>query len=148
MKVKDPPGNVWRVTRRWLPWRRRLPAKQALDRRAWDVLSTSDFGLDGPLGLALLAISVIIFMPGLILLIVAGLEFLALVLLLPIAVLARMAFSSRWHVEVRMGFTSWHEEPAGNWSEAGERIATLADDIEQGYLPPPTLVNEPPPEPF
>lgn len=93
------------------------------------------------------AVSLVIATPGLILLVLAGLELLALVLFLPIIALARVAFGRHWHVEVRRGFTSWHEEPAGRWPATRERIAELAGSIEQGHLPPPTLMNESSPEP-
>jgi hypothetical protein len=141
MKVADPDGNIWRVTRRWLPWRRRFPARGALNRRGIDLGGFGGADLDGAFGLAVAVVALFIALPGLILLILVGIELLALLALLPLAILARILIGRTWYVEVRKGFASWHEEPAGRWTKTGERIAKLANDIEQGYLPPPTLVR-------
>lgn len=101
MKVKDPSGQTWRVTRRWVPWRRRLKG----------VLSSMPDGAGGfgddPVSLVLGVIFLIIMIPFLVLAFVAALELLLLLLVIPFALLARALFGQHWTVEARRGFHIW-----------------------------------------
>ncbi|MDP2773704.1 MAG: hypothetical protein Q8O61_09110 [Nocardioides sp.] len=75
MKVKDPSGQTWRVTRRWVPWRRRLKG----------FLSNMPTGPglgDDPVSLVIGVIFLVIMIPFFILALVAALELLLLLLLL------------------------------------------------------------------
>jgi hypothetical protein len=134
VKVTDPEGNTWRVSRRWVPWRRRL--KGALD-SAPDMPS---FG-DDPISFVLGVIFLIIMIPFLILFVVAGLELLLLLLVLPFAVLGRMLFGRHWKVEVRRGFTVEHEVDAGDWRSSATVIQDLADLLRQGRPVAPGTVD-------
>lgn len=132
--MRDPQGQVWRVTRRWVPWRRRL--KDSLD-------SAPDLPFDGlgddPISAIVGIVLLIILLPFLVLALVAGLELLLILLVLPFAVLARVLFGKHWHVEVRRGFTPVHEVEAGDWQASGLKIHELAGLLERGDTVPQTL---------
>lgn len=134
MKVRDPHGQTWRVTRRWVPWRRKL--KGALD-------SVPDVGATGlgddPISMIVGLVLLVLLLPFLVLAFVAAIELLLVLLLLPVAVLGRVLLGRHWTVEVRRSFTPFHEEPAGSWSDAGQRIAAISAMIAEGRLPPHTL---------
>ena len=132
--MQDPTGQTWRVTRRWVPWRRRL--KGALD--AVPDLPVSGLG-DDPVSAVIAIIFLVILLPFLLLALVAGLELLLLLLVLPFAVLARMAFGRHWTVEARRGFTIWWETEAGSWQVSGIRIHDVAAAIGRGDVPPRTV---------
>ena len=92
--IEDPDGQLWRVTRRWVPWRRR----RWRDVRPPDLRDTL-FVPDDSAGLVLLlvvAIGVVLATPLLVPLILAAELLLALV---PFAVLGRMALGRHWYVE-------------------------------------------------
>ncbi|MFD1246643.1 hypothetical protein ACFQ3F_02470 [Nocardioides ginsengisoli] len=133
MKVRDPEGRTWRVTRRWVPWRRRLKAP---DSGPLDGLN----GLgDDPVSAVIGIFLLILALPFIILALVVAAEFLLLLLLIPFAALARVAFGAHWTIEARRGFTIWWDAPSGGWRESGERIAAVAQAIERGELPPRTV---------
>ncbi|HEY9566391.1 MAG TPA: hypothetical protein VIR30_21720 [Nocardioides sp.] len=124
MKVRDPQGNTWRVTRRWVPWRRRF-GSDALD---WAPDSMfDDF------------VWFVLAIPFLVLAVIFGLELLLLLAVLPFAILGRVAFGRHWTVEARKGFTPWFEIAAGGWNDSGNRITQIAEAIQRGALPPRTL---------
>jgi hypothetical protein len=126
VKVQDPSGRTWRVTRRWLPWRRRT--------QGWD----TSWGWDASPDLAdgvVLAILLFLLAPFLLLAIFVATELLLLLLLLPLAVLARLALGRQWTVEARRGFTLVWDTPAGDWQESDIRIHEVADAIRRGELP-------------
>jgi hypothetical protein len=125
VKVTDPAGNTWRVSRRWVPWRRRL--KGALD----DAPDLPSLG-DDPISMVLGVVFLVIAIPFLVLAVVAGLELLLLVLVLPFAVLGRVLFGRHWHVEVRRGFTVEHEVDGGGWRSSATMIQDLAEQLRQG----------------
>lgn len=122
MKVRDPEGQTWRVTRRWVPWRRHA---RSID-TSW---SFGDIDVDDSLliGIALFFLAPIILLT----LLVAG-EFLLLLLLLPAAVLARTLFGKEWTVEARRGYRVWWDAPAGDWKASGQRIRDVAEAIRRG----------------
>jgi hypothetical protein len=134
VKVRSPDRTVWRVRRRWVPWRRRL--RGALD-------SAPDLGVrplgDDPISAIIEIVVLIIMLPFIVLALVAGLEFLLALVLLPFAVLGRVIFGQHWTVEARRGWKPSWEAPSGDWQESGLRIHAVADAIHRGQLPPHTL---------
>ena len=134
MKVKDPSGQTWRVSRRWVPWRRRV-------RGAFDWLPNLPGG-DDPISMVLSAIMLFLFLPVILLAVVAGLEMLLVLLVLPFALLGRMIFGRHWTIEARLDWTPVWEESAGSWSQSGRAIQDVATAIRQGHLPPRNLRPE------
>ncbi|MCW2814884.1 MAG: hypothetical protein JWN84_2339 [Nocardioides sp.] len=134
MKVSDPTGQPWRVSRRWVPWRRRL--------KGW-LGETFGWmgGGDDPLSIILF---VVLGIPFFIVLALAVAELLLLLLVLPFALLARVLLGRHWVVEARKGWRTWWEEPSGDWSTSGLRIRDVAAQIERGDLP---VQNVDPPAP-
>ncbi|QIX25875.1 hypothetical protein ncot_04125 [Nocardioides sp. JQ2195] len=133
MKVRDHTGQTWRVTRRWVPWRRRLKGFV-------DAGPNLPSGLgDDPISLVIGLIGLIIMLPFVILALVAGLELLLVLLVLPFAILGRVLLGRHWTVEARKGFRPWSEVKAGGWSDSRQKIQDLAAAIERGDVPPRTL---------
>ena len=138
MKSTDPAGVTYSVTRRWMPWRRRIKELDAPD--------TGGFGdvgglADDPVGLVLLGVfallALVLLLPGLLLLLGVAIETALLLALLPVAVLGRSAFGMPWEVEVRNtgGGVVWpvvHTEQVKGWGASGVRIADLAEEIRLG----------------
>ncbi|MBM0124685.1 hypothetical protein [Pimelobacter simplex] len=143
MKVVDPDGRTWRVTRRWLPWR---PRRRALGP------SLSFDMVDGPLGFVVALVFGLVILPVLSFVLLSGGELVLLVLLLPVVTVARMAFGKRWWIEARLGYQPHWEEEVGDWRESGARIHAVAAAIERGDAPMQTLGSgEPevrPPTPY
>lgn len=134
MKIQDPHGQTWRVTRRWVPWRRRL-------RGAWEKMPDLPTG-DDPISMVLTVVILVLALPVLLLALIAGLEFLLVLLLLPFAILARVLFGQHWTIEARNGFTPVWEAPAGSWAESRRAIQDVATAIQQGQLPPRNITRE------
>jgi hypothetical protein len=134
VKVQDPTGQTWRVTRRWVPWRRRL--KGVLS----DLPTGPGLG-DDPVSMVIGVIFLIILIPFLVLALVAALELLLLLLVIPFALLARALFGQHWTVEARRGFHIWYDEPAGDWQASGVRIHALADALRHGDIPPSNVTD-------
>lgn len=133
VKVTSPDGRTWRVTRRWVPWRRRLKG-------SLDAMPDLPVGLgDDPVSVVIGLVLLVLLLPFLLLVLVAGLELLLLLLVLPFAVLGRALFGRHWTVEVRHGFRPWWEVEAGDWQAASVRIHELADAIRRGDVPERTL---------
>lgn len=135
MKVTDPSGQTWRVSRRWLPWRRRASKKDV------DPLDAIDFVDADPASWAVAAVFffLALLLPVVLLAVLVAVELLLLLALLPFAVLARVLFGRHWRVELRRGWTPWHEEEAGGWQASGLRIHDLAADLRRGAIPVRTL---------
>lgn len=133
VKVEDPSGQVWRVSRRWVPWRR----------GRWQDVGPGDpsgLGLalpDDPAGLVLVIVVVLIAVLGPFLLVPIFLaaELLLLLLLVPFAVVGRVVLGRRWCVELRRGWSPWAEHPAGDWRASTVRIHEMADAVRRGQLP-------------
>jgi hypothetical protein len=125
VRVRDPQGQVWRVSRRWVPWRRRL--------KGWlgETFSWLTIG-DDPVSLVLL---VVVGIPFLLVAVLALAELLLLLLVLPFALLLRVAFGRHWVVEVRRGFRIWWEDDGGDWRASGTRLHDLAAAIGRGDVP-------------
>lgn len=132
MKVSDPTGQTWRVSRRWVPWRRRL--------KGWLPEAASLGGFDVPIiGVILF---VLIGIPVLIAITLALVELLVLVVVFPFALLVRVLFGRHWVVHARKGFTIWWEADGGDWQASGLRVAEVAAGIERGELPEKTVDPE------
>ena len=131
MKVTDPGGQPWRVTRRWVPWRRRL--KGTLGNLP-DIFS-SGLG-DDPVSLVIGAVLLVLALPFLLLALVAGLELLLLLLVFPFALLVRVVLGQHWTVEARRGFRIHWQDEAGDWQASGSRIHDVSAAIERGEIPP------------
>ena len=127
MKIVTPAGETYRVHRRVLPWRRRIREKPD-----WDLASSFDVpDVDhlGVLGAILLVIGIIIALPIIVLAFLVVGELLLLLLLLPLFVLARVAFRKPWIVEVTRKRKVVHAEAVVGWGAAGERARMLADEL-------------------
>ncbi|WP_418060052.1 hypothetical protein [Pimelobacter simplex] len=135
MKVRDPEGQTWRVTRRWVPWRRRL---KGVDADTGPLDWGNGLG-DDPISAVLAIVLLIIALPFILLGLFVALEFLLLLLLVPFATLVRVAFGAHWTIEARRGFSIWWDAPSGSWGESGRRIQDVARAIEEGDLPPRTV---------
>jgi hypothetical protein len=130
VKVTSPDGQTWRVTRRWVPWRRRL--KGSTDLVPDLPAGWGDDGISAVIGFVLL-------LPFLLLALVTGLEVLVLLVVFPIALLGRVLLGRHWTIELRRGFRPWWEEETGAWSAAGIRIHEVADAVRRGEVPAQTL---------
>lgn len=133
-------GTSWRVTRRWVPWRRRARGAS----KVWDLVpSVPGGGGDDPISGAITLIILVIFAPVILvalgLTIVAAIEFAVLFALIPVIALGRVIFGRHWIIEVRRGFEPYYEMHAGNWKQSGDRIRRIAEAISRGDLPPHTL---------
>lgn len=133
MKTTDPEGQVWRVSRRWVPWRRRGAHPADMPFGDLDFGGPTEFIIGLVLALAL---------PFILALVFVSVEFLLLFALMPIAVAVRMIWGKAWSVEVRKGFTPWHEEVAGTWAQSSALINSLRDNIASGSIPPNTLARK------
>lgn len=140
MKVTDPEGQVWRVSRRWLPWRVRL--RDLRDHAPNPISGGGDIDdlLVGILfWVAFLVIAAVV--PIVLSLLFLPLEVLALVIVLPLAVIGRITFGRKWHVELRRGWRPWTEVEAGRWREATLTIHQLADAVRRGDIPASTIAT-------
>jgi hypothetical protein len=135
VKVQDPSGDAWRVSRRWVPWRRRL--KGQVDSIP-DVPLLDGLG-DDPISVIVAVVALVLLAPFIVVVIVAGAEFLLLLLLLPFAILGRMLLGRHWTVEVRRGWRPWWETAAGDWQASTLKINDVADAIRSGQVPPQTI---------
>lgn len=131
MKVIDPQGRTWRVSRRWMPWRR----KAHLD--DWGLTPSHHGGGlgDDPISMIIGLVLLILFIPLAVLAFIVALEMLLLLLLLPFAILGRMLFGRHWRVEVREGWQFAWEFEAGGWSGSGRMIEHVAEGLRVGMPP-------------
>lgn len=133
MKVNDPTGHEWRISRRWIPWRRRSVS---------DAVEPEPEG--APFVVILLAVAVLYFIPVVLLAVVVAAPLLVLLLAVPAALLLRVPFDKDWLVELRRGPEPWTEVTAGGWDGTARRIDQLADAVRRGDIPPRTLGTDPP----
>lgn len=136
VKVKAPNGQTWRVSRRWVPWRRRL--KGASEYLPGPNLPSGD----DPISMVITVIMLVLFLPILLVVLLSGIELLLVLLVLPFAVLGRVLFGQEWTIEARHGWIPWWEAKAGDWRASGQAIRDVATAIEKGVLPPGNLVLE------
>jgi hypothetical protein len=139
VKVRAPGGQVYRVTRRWVPWQRK---SRRLSLDGFELPISPPSG-DDPISAILMVLWLIIALPIIVVVIavvlLTGIELLLLLAVLPFAIGARVVFGRHWTVEVRRGFTPIHEEPAGSWRASGVHIRALAEQIQAGRVPARTL---------
>lgn len=143
MKVRTPAGQVYRVTRRWVPWQRK---SRRLSLDGFEIPIGPPSG-DDPISAILLVIWLVLAVPIIAIVVVVmlltGIELILLLAILPFAVGARVVFGRHWTVEVRHSFTPIHEERSGGWTASGVRIRELAREIESGNVPADTLATQP-----
>lgn len=134
MKVTSPAGETVHVRRRWLPWRRRNDGKPK-----WD---TADIPMGGDdiISMIVIGLVAVLVFPIVVGLLLFGIELLLLIALLPVFVLARIAFGMTWMIEVTSGHawasTLLHAEKVKGWTDSGVRIHDLAVAIESGRALP------------
>ncbi|GAA1244565.1 hypothetical protein GCM10009633_17060 [Janibacter melonis] len=136
MKVVDPQGRTWRVSRRWVPWRRRTRVMGP------EVPSSTGLG-DDPISMIIGLVLLVLFVPVLITALLVAVELLLLLLLVPFVVLGRVLLGRQWRVEVREGWTPVWDTEAGDWARSGRAISEIAQVLQQGRAPWPS----PPPQP-
>lgn len=94
---------------------------------------------DDPVSVVLAVVALVLLLPFIVLVLVAGAEFLLLLVVLPFAILGRVVLGRHWTVEVRRGWRPWWEVQAGDWQSSSVRIHEIADAVRRGDLPPQTL---------
>lgn len=129
MKVSDPSGQTWRVTRRWVPWRRRVR-----DVPDTGLNGSLDFG-DDLVSIIVVALVAIVVLPFVVLGLLAGIELVLIVVVLPFALVGRVFFGHAWSIEARRGWRFVHEESVGSWNDSTVRITELAEEIRRGQMP-------------
>ncbi|WP_147384871.1 hypothetical protein [Nocardioides cavernaquae] len=137
MKVRDPDGQTWRVSRRWLPWRRSVRNKDDIGLELPTDVGGDDFGLS----LIFFAVVFVLFLVAPIVLVIffAAFEVVLLLVLMPFAVLGRVVFGRHWHVELRRGWRAWTEIDAGEWRGSAMKIHEIADAVRRGEIPARTI---------
>lgn len=162
-KVVDPTGVTWRVTRRWYPWRRNLSLRDFLttdpknetetetateDAEPTATSSEPDLPKNVVLNVLFLLLGVVVwivmgvgkvlFYTGVIaLFLVASLiELVLALLIMPVAVLLRLAGMVRWPIEIVRAGKHFVTEHAGDFGAAGALRDRLSEDIGAGRPPP------------
>ncbi len=126
MRVHDGQGTRWTVRRRWLPWRRRTSVPDWGS--GFGDLSLGDDPISAIIGLVVL----VLMLPVLVLALVVGLEFLLLLLLVPVWVVVRAVFGVPWILVVRRDRKVVHEEAVRGWRAAADRIEEIGTTLADG----------------
>jgi hypothetical protein len=130
VKVTDPDGQTWRISRRWVPWRARLrDVSEAAEETAFFAGDPADIAI----WICVFLISVLA--PIVLSVLFLPLEIALVALVLPFAVLGRVLFGRTWRVEVRRDWKPWHEFLAGDWQTSTLKIHETADQIRRGDIP-------------
>lgn len=159
-KVVDPTGVTWRVNRRWYPWRRNFSLRDFLTTTPSDAADQGAgteaaaapeeptlprnvvlkvlFLLMGVVVWIVLGVGKVIFYTAVIVLfLVASLvELLLALLIMPIAVVLRLAGMARWPIEISRGGKHFATEHAGEFGAAGVLRDQVSGDIAAGTPPP------------
>ncbi len=146
MRVTDPDRQTWHVSRRWVPWRRRvrvpdLPVAGILfdldeeDRSARGSGGHPLGGDDDLVTLLLRVAGLVLVVPVVVLTLLAVAEVLLVLLALPVAVTGRVLLGRHWVVEVRAGHEPVWETDAGDWACSGRTIREVAAALERGECP-------------
>lgn len=125
MKVVTPAGEKYRVRRKWLPWRRKAKTD------ALDWLNMPDLG-DDPISMIIMAI---IMVPLVVILVIFLGEFLLLLLIFPLVMIARAIFGKPWTIEVTEKGNLRAAEQIKGWSASHDRIQEIAKLLRTGGLP-------------
>ena len=128
MKVEDPAGEIWRIKRRWLPWRPRLREG------AFDLGTHVSDVADGPLLLFLLGLVLI---PVAVVLAVFVAEIALVLLVLSLLTFGRSIFIGRWPIEIFRGKALVHVESVRGWADSRRRMLDMADGVRLGSPPVP-----------
>lgn len=132
MKVVGFWGLHWRVSRRWLPWRRKARFDDPGNSGVVPVFDDPILG----------TVALVLALPALVLAVVVALELLLLLLVLPVVVLGRIVLGRRWRVEVRRERSLVWEGEAGTWAQSGQLIRRVAQDVQRGTSDIPWLQKE------
>ncbi|WP_446666813.1 hypothetical protein [Flexivirga sp. B27] len=124
MKAVTPTGERYRVRRKWLPWRRKARAKDM------DWFDIPDLG-DDPISLIIFGI---ILLPLIVILMIFLGEFLLLLLIFPLVMIARAVFGTPWTIEVSHKRRLVAAEKVKGWRASRDRIRRLAKVIEAGTV--------------
>lgn len=156
-KVVDPAGVTWRVSRRWYPWRRNFSLRDFLtsEPKAEPAAPAEPVKADEPdlpknivgkvlfllLGVVVwivVGVSKVVFYTGVVVLFLAIslVELVLALLIMPIAVLLRLAGMARWPIEIGRGGKHFTTRHAGDFGAAGALRDRLAEDIAAGTPPP------------
>lgn len=122
MKAVTPTGEKYRVRRKWLPWRRKAKAGDT------DWLNTPDLG-DDPISMIVMCILLV---PLVVLLVIFLGEFLLLLLIFPLVMIARAIFGKPWTIGVTRKRNLVTAEKVKGWRASHARIRQLAKLIESG----------------
>lgn len=125
MKVVAPTGEKYRVRRKWLPWHRKAKLK---DMDWFDVPDLDD----DPISLIIMAV---ILVPLIVLLVIFLGEFLLLLLVFPLVMIARSIFGKPWTIEVTEKRQLRASEQVKGWRASRERIRAMAKLLETGGIP-------------
>lgn len=125
--VLDPEGVKWTVRRRWLPWR---PRRKMPD--DWGFGDTSLTDGDDIISIVLNIALVVLLIPALVLALLVAAEFLLLLLLLPLWVLARSLFGTPWIIVIRRDHKVVGEEAVRGWGATNARIDQIKSFIASG----------------
>jgi hypothetical protein len=108
--------------------------------RPWDLTQAAfDFGGDSIAGflIGIVALVALCFvLPIVFLLLITGVEWLVLLVLLPVALLGRLLFGKHWTIEVRHDGSLW-EIDGGTWRESQAKFRQIAAQIQGGEAPAP-----------
>ena len=133
MKVTAPDGTPYCVTRRWLPWWRRVrDLPDAVDTTWWS-FPDGDDPISAVIGLVLL----VLLLPFVLFFLVGAAEVLLLLALLPLVLVARSLLGMPWTIEVRRGSHRFGSAPirtedVKGWAASQRRIEELAAQYSDG----------------
>lgn len=154
--VVDPSGVRWRVRRRWYPWRRMFSVRDFLATDAAPTEPADEGSEPTPPDLPKNVVAKVLFLlVGVVVWIVMGIgrvllyaavlllfaaasliEWLAELLVMPIAVLLRLFGIARWPVEIGSRGKHFATEHAGDFAAAGVLRDRMVADIAAGRTPP------------
>ncbi|BBH16621.1 hypothetical protein Back2_09080 [Nocardioides baekrokdamisoli] len=134
MKATEPGGGTYTLRRRWWPWR--WKQRNIGDGTFFDTFP--DFGgvddIAGALLVLVLGLVAAILLPVILVLLITGIEWILLLMLMPIAVAGRVVLGKHWTIEVRHQDQLW-EIDGGTWRESQATLQQIATQIESGNSP-------------
>jgi hypothetical protein len=124
MKAVTPTGEKYSVRRKWLPWRRKAKGKDL------DWFDIPDLG-DDPISMIIFGI---VLVPLIVILVLFLGEFLLLLLVFPLVMIARSIFGKPWTIEVTRKRELVAAEKVKGWGASRDRIRQIAKLIEAGAV--------------